>query len=152
MPDHSILCVRDFAGDNDTVAAAIRLAGYHPLTANDSSHAMALYFVNRQLEAVVLDHRAKESVGICLAQALRTPGLHLLGVADLAPARARENLARVGWPAERIAAASLGDAVDRGTTVPDSLSTNGATCSVTSTDTRDPSQSSVTRRLPDPTG
>ena len=51
-----------------------------------------------------------------LAQALRTPGLHLLGVADLAPARARENLARVGWPPERIAAASLGEAVDRGTT------------------------------------
>ncbi|MFM9842703.1 MAG: NAD(P)H-dependent oxidoreductase [Dongiaceae bacterium] len=51
-----------------------------------------------------------------LAQALRTPGLHLLGVADLSPARARENLARVGWPAERIAAASLGEAVDRGTT------------------------------------
>ena len=51
-----------------------------------------------------------------LAQALRTPGLHLLGVADLAPARAKENLARVGWPAERIAAASLGDAVDHGTT------------------------------------
>src|SRR5262245_11328911 len=50
-----------------------------------------------------------------LAQALRMPGLHLLGVADLAPARARENLARVGWPAERIAAASPGEAVDRGT-------------------------------------
>ena len=72
MSNHSILCVRDFVPDNDTVAAAIRLAGYHPLTANDSSHAMALYFVNRQLEAVVLDHRAKENVGICLAQALRT--------------------------------------------------------------------------------
>src|SRR5213594_4243188 len=51
-----------------------------------------------------------------LAQALRTPGLHLLGVADLAPARARENLGRVGWPAVRIAAASLGEAVDCGTT------------------------------------
>ena len=51
-----------------------------------------------------------------LAQALRTPGLHLLGVADLAPARAQENLVRVGWPAERIAAASLSEAVDRGTT------------------------------------
>jgi predicted homoserine dehydrogenase-like protein len=51
-----------------------------------------------------------------LAQALRTPGLHLQGVADLAPARARGNLQRVGWPAERIAAASLGEAVDRGTT------------------------------------
>jgi predicted homoserine dehydrogenase-like protein len=51
-----------------------------------------------------------------LAQALRTPGLHILGVADLAPARARENLTRVGWPAERIVAASLGEAADRGTT------------------------------------
>ncbi len=51
-----------------------------------------------------------------LAQALRTPGLHLLGVADLSRERARENLARVGWPAERIAAASLGEAVDRGAT------------------------------------
>src|SRR5215468_7297791 len=51
-----------------------------------------------------------------LAQALRTRGLHLLGVADLAPARARENLTRVGWPAERIAAATLADAVDHGTT------------------------------------
>ena len=51
-----------------------------------------------------------------LAQALRTPGLHMLGVADLEPARVRENLARVGWPAERIAAVSLGEAVDRGTT------------------------------------
>jgi predicted homoserine dehydrogenase-like protein len=51
-----------------------------------------------------------------LAQAHRTPGLHLMGVADLAPERARDNLRRVGWPAERIDAASLGDAVDRGTT------------------------------------
>ncbi|MGH6926829.1 MAG: NAD(P)H-dependent oxidoreductase, partial [Dongiaceae bacterium] len=51
-----------------------------------------------------------------LAQALRTPGLHLLGVADLAPRRARDNLLRVGWPAERIDAASLGEAADGGTT------------------------------------
>jgi predicted homoserine dehydrogenase-like protein len=51
-----------------------------------------------------------------LAQSRRTPGLHLLGVADLAPARARDSLARVGWEAERIAARSLGEAADRGTT------------------------------------
>jgi predicted homoserine dehydrogenase-like protein len=51
-----------------------------------------------------------------LAQAQRTPGLHVLGVADLAPERARDNLRRVGWAPERFAAASLGDAVDRGTT------------------------------------
>jgi predicted homoserine dehydrogenase-like protein len=51
-----------------------------------------------------------------LAQAQRMPGLHLLGVSDLAPKRARKNLARVGWPAERFAAPSLGAAVDQGTT------------------------------------
>jgi predicted homoserine dehydrogenase-like protein len=51
-----------------------------------------------------------------LAQAQRTRGLHLLGVADLAPERARESLKHVGWAAERIAARSLGEAVDRGTT------------------------------------
>jgi predicted homoserine dehydrogenase-like protein len=51
-----------------------------------------------------------------MAQAPRTPGLHVVGIADLAPGRARENLQRVGWVAERYAARSLGEAVDRGTT------------------------------------
>lgn len=51
-----------------------------------------------------------------MAQAPRTPGLHVVGIADLAPARARESLMRVGWPAEHFAAKSLGDAIDRGTT------------------------------------
>ncbi|MFL6652879.1 MAG: NAD(P)H-dependent oxidoreductase [Sulfurifustaceae bacterium] len=51
-----------------------------------------------------------------LAQARRTPGLHLLGVADLSVPRAREALARVGWPAERIDARSLAEAYSRGTT------------------------------------
>ena len=51
-----------------------------------------------------------------LAQARRTPGLHLIGVADLAPERALASLKRVGWEAERIAARSLGEAIDRATT------------------------------------
>jgi predicted homoserine dehydrogenase-like protein len=51
-----------------------------------------------------------------LAQARRTAGLHLLGVADLDPARARAALGRVGWPAEQIAARQLSEAVERGTT------------------------------------
>ncbi len=51
-----------------------------------------------------------------LSQALRTPGLHLLGVADLAPERARESLNRTGWPAERIAAPSLDKAAQSGAT------------------------------------
>ena len=34
-----------------------------------------------------------------LAQVPKTPGIHLVGIADLAPANARTNLARVGWSA-----------------------------------------------------
>ena len=51
-----------------------------------------------------------------LSQVRRTPGLHLVAVADLSPQRARESLARVGWPAEQYAAASLNDARQHGTT------------------------------------
>jgi predicted homoserine dehydrogenase-like protein len=51
-----------------------------------------------------------------LAQALRTPGLHLLGIADLSVTRARDALARTGWPGERVAARSLADAYEKGTT------------------------------------
>ncbi|HEX3096238.1 MAG TPA: SAF domain-containing protein [Usitatibacter sp.] len=42
-----------------------------------------------------------------LAQARRTPGIHVLAVADLDPGRARAALGRVGWEAERFAAPSL---------------------------------------------
>lgn len=42
-----------------------------------------------------------------IAQVPRTPGVHLVGIADLAPDRARENLARVGWESAAYAAASL---------------------------------------------
>ena len=51
-----------------------------------------------------------------LSQAPRSQGLHVVAVADLNPARARESLARVGWPAERCAAASLDAAVKTGGT------------------------------------
>lgn len=42
-----------------------------------------------------------------LAQVPRTPGVHVAGIADLAPDAARRNLARVGWPAEVAQAPSL---------------------------------------------
>ena len=45
-----------------------------------------------------------------LAQAIRTPGVHIAAIADLNPAGARENLARIGWPAERYAAADYATA------------------------------------------
>ena len=51
-----------------------------------------------------------------LAQIPRTPGVHLVGIADLSPAAARANLERVGWQSERTQAASLDDAVKRGST------------------------------------
>jgi predicted homoserine dehydrogenase-like protein len=51
-----------------------------------------------------------------LAQVPRIPGVHLVGIADLAPDAAQRNLARVGWPAERSQAASLAEAIKSGTT------------------------------------
>src|SRR5688572_23670726 len=51
-----------------------------------------------------------------LAQAPRTPGIHVVAVSDLDPQRARAGLARVGWPATRCAARSLDDARRNGTT------------------------------------
>jgi predicted homoserine dehydrogenase-like protein len=51
-----------------------------------------------------------------LAQVPKTPGIHLVGLADLAPANARTNLARVGWAAEHYAAASLDAALTSGAT------------------------------------
>ncbi|AWN46530.1 flagellar biosynthesis protein FlgA [Methylobacterium terrae] len=51
-----------------------------------------------------------------LSQAPRTPGLHVVGIADLDPQRARAALARVGWPAERYEAGSVAEAMRQGTT------------------------------------
>ena len=51
-----------------------------------------------------------------LAQAIRTAGLHVVGIADLDVARARARLAGIGWPQAQYAAASLADAVRGGGT------------------------------------
>ncbi len=51
-----------------------------------------------------------------LAQVPRTPGVHLAAIADLSPDGARQNLARVGWEAERAQAASLDQAFQTGGT------------------------------------
>ncbi|HEY2967777.1 MAG TPA: Gfo/Idh/MocA family oxidoreductase, partial [Casimicrobiaceae bacterium] len=51
-----------------------------------------------------------------LAQVPKTPGVHLVGIADLAPAGARTSLERVGWKPERYGAASLDAALAQGTT------------------------------------
>ena len=51
-----------------------------------------------------------------LSQAIRTPGLHVAAVCDLAPARAQQSLARVGWPSERYQSPSLAHAFASGAT------------------------------------
>jgi len=51
-----------------------------------------------------------------LAQVPRTPGVHLMGIADLSIDNARTNLARVGWPVHQSSAKSLDDALKHGLT------------------------------------
>lgn len=78
----------------------------------------------RMLEARAADHRpirvgligAGKFGSMYLSQVPRTPGVHLVALADLDPARARAALARVGWPAERYGAGSLAEAAAHGTT------------------------------------
>jgi predicted homoserine dehydrogenase-like protein len=51
-----------------------------------------------------------------LAQCRVTTGMHLVGLADLLPARAKERLTGVQWPAARIDASSAGEALKTGKT------------------------------------
>jgi predicted homoserine dehydrogenase-like protein len=51
-----------------------------------------------------------------LAQVPRTPGVHLVAIADLNPELARKNLARVGWHADQSAAQSADEAIKNKTT------------------------------------
>ena len=49
-----------------------------------------------------------------LAQVPSTPGLQVMGIADLVPDRARHSLAQVGWPKEAYAAQSFDEALETG--------------------------------------
>src|SRR5215472_17485611 len=51
-----------------------------------------------------------------LAQVPRTPGVHVAGIADLAPANVHANLKRIGWDAESYQAPSLDAALRDGRT------------------------------------
>ncbi len=51
-----------------------------------------------------------------LAQVPKTPGVHVVGIADLSPDNARGNLERIGWQPERYAAPSLESALASGAT------------------------------------
>lgn len=51
-----------------------------------------------------------------LSQIPRTPGVHLMGIADLDPSTAQANLRRVGWPEAQTQARSLDEALRAGST------------------------------------
>jgi predicted homoserine dehydrogenase-like protein len=51
-----------------------------------------------------------------LAQARLTPGLHVLGIADLNPERVRRSLQGAGWPEEQLAAGGFAEALASGQT------------------------------------
>jgi len=51
-----------------------------------------------------------------LAQARRTPGIHVVAIADLDPGRAKESLQRTGWESGRYGARSVDEAAKNGTT------------------------------------
>ncbi|HJZ43363.1 MAG TPA: Gfo/Idh/MocA family oxidoreductase, partial [Hyphomicrobiaceae bacterium] len=51
-----------------------------------------------------------------LSQVRLTTGMHLTGLADLMPARARERMIEVGWPREQTEAKSIADALKSGAT------------------------------------
>ena len=51
-----------------------------------------------------------------LSQIPRTPGIHLLGIADLNPERAEQSLRRVGWTEEQFSADNFKQAFASGTT------------------------------------
>ncbi len=82
---------------------------------------MSLYLQLQQLAAqnkpvrVVLIGAGKFGA-MYLSQVPRTPGVHLVGIADLSMDNARANLARVGWPEHQASAQSLDDAFKRGLT------------------------------------
>lgn len=51
-----------------------------------------------------------------LAQVPRTPGVHLVAIADLSPDAARRNLGRVGWDDDRTQATTMQQALEQGST------------------------------------
>src|SRR4029450_8788232 len=51
-----------------------------------------------------------------LSQVRLTTGMHLMGLADLMPQRARDRMMEVGWPKQQTEAKSMADALKTGNT------------------------------------
>ena len=80
--------------------------------------------LHRKLQELAVNHQSIK-VGLIgagkfgsmyLSQTPNTPGVHLLGIADVSPASAKKNLARVGWSDEQSNAQSLDEALKTGQT------------------------------------
>lgn len=80
--------------------------------------------LHRQLQQLAENHQSIK-VGLIgggkfgsmyLSQIPTTPGIHLLGIADLSPANVKSNLARVGWKPSQSEATSLDQALQTGQT------------------------------------
>ena len=80
--------------------------------------------LHRKLQELAANHQSIK-VGLIgagkfgsmyLSQIPNTPGVHLVGIADLSPVNAKKNLARVGWRDEQSNASSLDEAIKTGQT------------------------------------
>ena len=80
--------------------------------------------LHRKLQELAANHQSIK-VGLIgagkfgsmyLSQIPNTPGVHLMGIADLSPSCVKKNLARVGWKDEQSNAASLDEAIKTGQT------------------------------------
>lgn len=80
--------------------------------------------LHRKLLELVANHKSIK-VGLIgagkfgsmyLSQIPNTPGVHLVGIADLSPSGAKKNLSRVGWTDEQSNAPSLNEAIKTGQT------------------------------------
>ncbi len=80
--------------------------------------------LHRQLQQLAANHQSIK-VGLIgagkfgsmyLSQIPTTPGVQLVGIADLSPAGVKKNLERVGWKDEQTNAKSLNDAIKTGQT------------------------------------
>ena len=80
--------------------------------------------LHRKLQELAANHQSIK-VGLIgagkfgsmyLSQIPNTPGVHLVGIADLSPSSAKKNLSRVGWKDEQSNAASLDEAIKTGQT------------------------------------
>src|SRR3954465_11313049 len=112
MDRRNLRCRPHVSADRRAPSAYVTLAGRTPM--NLSTMLQKRAAAGRPIRIGLIG--AGKFGSMVLAQAQRISGFHVGGVVDLDVSKARASLARVGWPAERYSATSLGDAVKTGKT------------------------------------